>query len=748
MELKNEQDHLGSVRRWITDFLKKEETEIALLEERTGTEYKKAGGTYSQEYENVFFNLSVMKKRREEFTEAYGKPYFGRIDFRARTQAEKETLYIGKHSVVDPDTADYLVTDWRAPISDLYYSGTLGRSEYKAPGGFIEGDFSLKRRFTYTKDELPLIDRYFDEGDSIITPQSEGEGNVLDDEFLRINLEESSGEKLKEIVATIAKEQNEIIRAEKNIPIILQGAAGAGKTTVALHRLSYLLYKHRDTLTDMDVCIIAPNRLFLEYISEVLPDLGSNGVIQTTFEDLVLKETGLKKYNLTRDEILKSVLEGDEAGILLSKVSGIKGSYSFTEVIRAMADDYRDSIIPDTGIEASGEILYTSDELRKLFSESLSHLNITERLKMLESYTKKNLKERREKAAVSLTSSYDRKVRVIKNIYEGSEKEKRAKIIEVYDERDRIIKELPSESSKALKSWFKSCRMKKIPELYSHYIMDTEFMEKALADAGIETSPEEFKMITGSEKDKITGDDLGPIMYLKILTEGPGKIFSHIVVDEAQDYSPIEAEVIRNLSRQDSVTMVGDLAQGIYSYKGIRQWSDLSPVFRGNESFRQLKQSYRSTVEIIEEANITLKKMDKNIKEAVPVLRHGKKPERIEYRDGELPGIIRKIEETMAKEGRNTLALVTRAEGEAMEVHKILKKDFPEMVLSVGKNSDIHAKSLKRIIMPSYMTKGLEFDCVVLIDEDLFSDSDLDLSLKYVSLTRALHLEYILKKKQ
>jgi DNA helicase-2/ATP-dependent DNA helicase PcrA len=200
--------------------------------------------------------------------------------------------------------------DWRSPLADLYYSGTQGETFYESPSGKINGELLLKRKFLI-KDEN-LIDA-FDEGINQIILKAgidNSEESALMDEFLRINLEANVNHKLKDIVATIQKEQNDIIRAEKNKPLIVQGSAGSGKTTVALHRLAYLLYRYKNRLSGEDILVIAPNKLFLDYISEVLPNLGADNIKQKTFDEMALNFLKLdNKRFITKDEKLANVIE-------------------------------------------------------------------------------------------------------------------------------------------------------------------------------------------------------------------------------------------------------------------------------------------------------------------------------------------------------------------------------------------------------------------------------------------------------
>ncbi len=740
-ELELEQKYLNEVRQFIEEYGQIKLEELNVLQAKADRLYKQSGGTFSQEYELTFNSIELAKARQGQFQESREKPYFGRIDFRERLSHEPDHLYIGKHSVRDNDsTADYVI-DWRAPVAELYYSGTMGRNEFKAPGGYIEGDLSLKRRYTYTKAGQPVIDRYFDEGDQILVGGDLGEGKALQDEFLRINLEESSTEKLKEIVATIAREQNAIIRAQKNIPLIVQGAAGAGKTTVALHRLAYLLYHYKDSMKGSDVCIIAPNRLFLDYISEILPDLGSKDVVQTTLEDIILKELKIKTYTWNKDDILKSILEAPpEEARLNGEMSRLKGSRGYMDLLEAMHREKEREESQRGPIVVADEVLYSADEIQRLYTKDLLYLPLNQRRREIQTYCTRNIKKRTDKITKAIEHHYAKKVASLKNIYRDDEAMMRQRIIETYARRDGVLKNLPQLAKAKIKEYFTEFKEESVLGVYDRYLHNEEFLRNYLSISEILRN----RLLKFDAKN-IEADDLSSLMYLFIRINGTKHSWSHIVVDEAQDYTLLQLDVIRQLAKQDSMTLVGDLAQGIYSYRAISDWDQARALFTGGVDYYELRKSYRSTMEIIQEANKTLRQMNLPLEEAIPVLRHGRSPVKKTYRDkAELLSLLGQVEAAMAADQRNTLAIVTKTFAEAKALYAKLRDHVPGLELI---DEDQRKSALKKVVIPSYMTKGLEFDCVVLMDSASFSDKTLDLRLKYVALTRALHLEYILMAK-
>ena len=252
------------------------------------------------------------------------------------------------------------------------------------------------------------------------------------------------------------------------------------------------------------------------------------------------------------------------------------------------------------------------------------------------------------------------------------------------------------------------------------------------------------------ENNIIDEDDLATLLYIRVLLEGveEKEKFSHIVVDEAQDYSPFQVYLVSKYSKGNSLTLVGDLAQGIYYYKGIKTWEDITKdIFNNDATYVQLTQSYRSTVEIIDFASGALKAQNLGLKNALPVLRHGDKPEIIKIdKDEDYVIEVDKIIDTVIEKGKNSVALITKDIDEATKLFKLLKKkskyDFQQIK---GKEKKVESNYL---IIPSYLTKGLEFDCSIIINpsKDRYQNNLLDQRLLYVSLTRALHFEYILIK--
>ncbi|MBV7273249.1 AAA family ATPase [Clostridiaceae bacterium UIB06] len=742
-----EKKNLKETKIWINKELGKIQEDDKQLKGKIDALRKQSKGKYNEELETKEKLYAITHKNVQKYNEAQKQPYFGRIDFR-EYRREKEIFYIGKFGIGDLETGDEKVIDWRSPIADLYYSGTFGESFYRAPMGIISGELSLKRKFIIKDSEL--IDA-FDEGiNEIILKSSNEEGNALIDEYLRINLEQSVSSKLKDVVATIQKEQNDIIRADKNKVLIVQGSAGSGKTTVALHRLAYLLYKYKEKLSGEDILVIAPNKLFLDYISDVLPDLGVDNVRQNTFEGIALEVLGLKSKIYSKDKKLSEILESKENGELkfITNSSKLRGTIGFKSIIdryiRYM--EIRDLEIED--IKVDHYVLFDKKEIQRLYAKDVVHLSLNKRKDEIKRYFTLKIDEKIKSILDKIDFSYEYQIaRIKKSMEDGSERRK--KLIELYDERDNKKNEIKIQAKKNFDGYFNKWKQVDTRKLYIDFFNNEEIFKevtsekipKALADYMKE------ELNSNYENGIIDSDDLAAMLYIKLKIEGlPEKFkYKHTVIDEAQDYSVFQIAVLKELVENNSLTIVGDVGQGIYYYKGIENWEKLiDEVFSKDATYVQLTQSYRSTVEIIEFANKVLEKQNNKIKPAIPVLRHGKVPEVIEFKTNkEFGERIDKIVKEVENINKKSIAIIGRTYGECKKIKEHLKK-YSEFDWDIVKDTDKNLK-LEKIIIPSYMTKGLEFDCTVIYNcnEENYGEEELDKKILYVALTRALHLEYV-----
>lgn len=733
------------------DFIQNEIEKITLndnmLKEKVMDLKKQSKGRYSEELDTYNKLYEITHETLKNYSNSYENPYFARIDFK-EAKRDKETYYIGKVGIENSTEGEEKVIDWRAPIADLYYSGTYGDCYYIAPIGVINGKLQLKRKFLLRNGELKDA---FDEGINEIILKNKQDGQSLIDEFLKVNLEESVAGKLKEVVATIQKEQNDIIRAEKNSAIFIQGSAGSGKTTVALHRLAFLLYKYTETLKPKEVLVLAPNKLFLDYIGDVLPELGVTGIVQRTFEEIAKEILGVKCKIYTKEQKLSHILESNEEIKYIVNASKVKNSMTFKEIM----DRYLTLITNlDADIESitvDNYILFDRKEIRRLFLKDMSSFSINRRKKEIRRYLGNKLQGKINEVKDKIDFTYEYSINKIKKTLEDSP-ERRAKLVELYEERDLKKKELGKKAENAFKSFFEAWIVEDTSSLYYKAFKDQELFN-IISDGIIPAKLKDYmlnEIILNEENNIIDEDDLIPMLYLKLKIEDVPKAydFSHIVIDEAQDYSLFCFEVIKLLCSKGSYTIVGDVSQGIYNYRGIDSLEGaLKEVFKGKGRYIPLTLSYRSTVEIIDFANVVLRKQLNYIEPAKPVLRHGEKPHIVKYDSYvDFSKNVDAIYNKMQKEGRKSIAIVGKTYEDCRKLKEQLKK-HSSVTWNLIKDKE-KVLNTQNVIVPSYMTKGLEFDCTIIYDvsSSVYNDSEGDKKLLYVALTRALHNEFIFYK--
>ena len=500
------------------------------------------------------------KDELEKVQQVSKVPYFGRVDFLEDGKVEKEVEYIGKFGLYDALTGKLLVLDWRTPMANIYYSGIDEKVAYHAPGEIVEGKMLLKRRYVIEEGELTEIHDEKTLQDNLLDSVTQGS------EFLIESLNKSTSGRLKEIVATIQKEQNQIIRSESYLPLIVQGVAGSGKTTIALHRMAYLIYNNQNSLAHY--MVVAPNKLFLNYIADILPDLGVESVMQTTFEDWAFMQLGKGiKRCAGKDKLDTLLVEEAESARLLALASKLRGSIVFQKVIDLAFKQLERKLLPPGGVCYEDIVLISEREILKIFLVSNATLPLKERVKLLGDYIKKRLKDREEEIKAALEDQCAKKLRCIKEGAKNIE-DVRPQIIATYDERDEKIKGLKKWIPAYTKEYIKRINVPTPLAFYEALLADREqlisWLDKKIAKEDLLVI---LPAIENNIHDKkVETEDLGPLLYIQYRINGlkEEKQYAHIVVDEAQDLDEMKLVVLRKLSSNDAFTLVGDLAQGIY----------------------------------------------------------------------------------------------------------------------------------------------------------------------------------------
>ena len=661
------------------------------------------------------------------------KPYFARIDFKASGE-EKEKLYIGKLSILDSKEQKPIIIDWRAPISNLYYDGRVGKSHYDSPGGKVEGEISLKRQYFI---ENQVLEKYSD-----IDLKT-------NDELLQVALEEKADDRLKNIVATIQGEQNNIIRADMNKALIVQGVAGSGKTTIALHRIAYLIYNWDKEFDPDNFMIIAPNKFFLNYISNVLPDLGVENVKQYTFEDLAYEIIGKKLKISDSNEKLVTIVNkefddinhGDVDTIIAE--SKLKSSIEFKNVVDAYLKSLENNYLPKEDFVLENVRIMRYDNIQKLFSETYKDLDFEKRINEVKKHIFSKIKNNKEIIEQTIMQKRTLKINKVLKDNTLSEDEKRQKRIEIFEESEGVLKKLEKDDINIVNFYFNKICKKDCLELYKDFIENFVFDYVDNEIIGSYLVRNTMKNLNNGE---ITFEDLAPIIYLyyKVFGSKVKKSLRHVIVDEAQDYGEFQFSVLKTILKSNSMTILGDIAQGVHSYRGIENWKKFMDVeFPENDAvYTTLEKTYRTTKDIMYKANEVIDKLPEFEKQYIikgePVI---DRPDsiKIEMKENEdeiIKEISNKIDEYLTK-GYKSIAIIGKDIDECKLIKKKLEKEGKKIKLIQSKDSEYNAGIS---IVPSYLAKGLEFDSVMLfnVNETKYTNSVLDIKLLYVAITRAM----------
>jgi len=602
------------------------------------------------------------------------KPYFGRIDFVDPENDRRATYYIGK-AVIYEDPADPVVIDWRAPISSVYYEQNLGKCRYKVPR---EGSFEidLQRKRTYEIDENGVTDFY----DSEV---------VANDELLTKYLSKSKRNVLSEIIATIQQEQNEVIRINPHHNVLIQGSAGSGKTTVAMHRISYILYNYEREFDPRDFYIIGSNRLLLNYITGVLPDLDVYDIPQYTMEELFVKLL----YEEWDDS--KRVKKIDKTDISV----GIKGQSAWFNDLEEFCEKALWEYVPqqDIRLKENNHILLHQDDIKKLLQEMKGRTikDIYDRLKDI-------LISRLETEMFGKGLSYSQEMQKRMYSFYESYFSRRTPKDSVFDIYDRFIKSQLNNGKKFIYD-------ENEPDLYD--LASLAFIYKRLKET-------------------------------EVIREA-----CHVVIDEAQDFGISVYRALKYCMSKCTFTIMGDVAQNINLGCGLGDWEELKQVMLPDEYdyFGLLRKSYRNTVEISEFATNILRHGSFPVYPVEPIIRHGKEVDIIceKNRTKWLESIASILVEW--KKDYETIAVICKDLKESVEVsnklNEILSEKFQiENYVNLFDENNVELSN-KVTVLPIEYSKGLEFDSVIIADasKNSYPKEDGYAKLLYVAVTRALH---------
>ncbi|AZU64971.1 RNA polymerase recycling motor HelD [Neobacillus mesonae] len=689
----------------------------------------------STSYTDLLANASFLELAQSELKRleaVLGKPYFSRIDFTSHSTKKEETLYIGKVSLFDRVTQQPIIVDWRSPIANVYYDGRLGEVSYDAYGETQTGYLSLKRQYDIVDGLLKEI------RDIDLTTH---------DELLQKSLSGKADNRLTEIVATIQNEQNEVIRASLTTPIIVQGAAGSGKTTIALHRISYFLYSFGFTFPPEKLMILAPNRLFIEYISAVLPELGVNKINQTTYIDFMRSCLGQKIKLFSPNSKLMKLLDGNGTNKTIQWVSSYKGSLQFKELINRYVNDLENNLAPREDFVLENSILIKGIRLTTLFLKEYTYLPIYKRLGKIKSLLEDDVKKKKSMMLTNLNKKYE--VALDKLLYNRrmDPEKRKQKVVALMEKKEQRKKRIEQESKVAVKKYMEAFDMKDIFTLYKELMTSPEKIQQystALSNQECKVLSKYCQRIFHRGAYEL--EDLAPIFYMKAKLEGIEEKYKmrSVFIDEAQDYSYFQFSALKEGFETDLFTIVGDLAQGIHSYRGLNSWVPVLKDIFPNANYQALQKSYRTTVEIMNLANDILLLIDQDLPKVQPVIRHGHKPRYRMIDPMNLDQVTLQLEQDISllkDEELHSIAIIGRTDRDCLKIQQFLENSPLPIQLLEEKQE---MKKGHIVILPSYLSKGLEFDAVMLVClEEPYSQVDLDIKLLYVSMTRPMHRLYL-----
>lgn len=617
----------------------------------------------------------TIDRKLAEFTKLKESPYFGKVNFEDDGYAEQ--IYVGRYGLTPEGSFDAAIVDWRAPVASLFYKGTLGETSYKSPNGEVPVDILARRQIMIKKGKL---EGFFD-----------SDVDVKDD-ILQMILSSNAGEKLKDIVMTIQKEQDEIIREERMKVVVVNGVAGSGKTTIALHRVAYLLYNFREQLGDK-VLILGPNDIFIDYIGDVLPTLGESNVNQQTFAHFAINEIGLNEPVVDFTAYLEEVLKGNEE--IINEIK-YKAGEEFISILDKKCEELEANYFDFKPAKFFDEEVVSLEEINELFEKHYKYMPLFRRSQKVKRVITSKLKDKRDELVRNLNVEV---------------KEKLASL----SEEQLVIEQNNIEFQRRI-------RVREIVR---------ELMEqKNNLDAWIdnESIVDIYKEFTNTEQ--LSYLDLPAILYLMIKLDGKKtkQDIKHIVIDEAQDYSMLQFIVLKELTGCRSYTIVGDANQRLIKVEEEPAMLKLKSLFGGFVKNYALNKSYRSTFQIMEYAS---KLLDENA--IVPFVRKGKYDvEEVEVNDqDDLIDTILESLEDYDDENYDNIAIITKDKEELKKIAPELKK-FTKL-LAFDREDIIYRGG--KVIVPSYYAKGLEFDGVIIVN---FDDNTEDL-VKYIMATRALH---------
>ncbi len=680
-------------------------------------------------------------------------PYFGRIDFREEGLEETEQVYIGVSSFLDSDGMNFLIYDWRTPIASMYYDFEPGPADYDTPGGHIKGMIDLKRQYQIAGDQLQNV------FDTSLT---------IGDEVLQQALGKGSDNVMKSIVATIQKEQNAIIRDDQSRMLIVQGVAGSGKTSAALQRVAYLLYKHRERLKADQIVLFSPNPMFNSYVSTVLPELGEENMLQMTFQEYLdhwLGEAFAVEDSFDQMEYVLSRRNDPDYEARLAAIQ-FKASERYLQALQHYVKGLQREGMRFNAIIFRERELISAEAMRNKFYSYDPAVNLSNRIAMLEDWLLRELSaleaaEREEPwvrdeldyldkdhyAAAYRKLHKEARVFLFTEQYEGASDQERELDEGQFDYGDReeelLRRMVVKEQFKPLRRTVREKRFVDMVGLYRQLFEGAESFQRMTGETEV---PHAYwsticrQTIAMLDREELFYEDATPYLYVKELVEDTrtNTQIRHVFVDEGQDYSMFQYAFLKKLFPRAKMTVLGDFSQAIF-VQSTELHGEASPLVAlyGEAETRwfTLLRGYRSTREIVE----FTKSLLIQAKDVVPFNRSGNKPilYLVTTNEERVAGIKEHLEALRA-EGHHSIGIITKTMAESQGAFHSLTNAGCQGLKLVTKTTPTFEKGA--LVLPAYLAKGVEFDAVILYDAS--SDTygrESERKLFYTACTRAMH---------
>ncbi|WP_165007071.1 MULTISPECIES: RNA polymerase recycling motor HelD [unclassified Enterococcus] len=667
---------------------------------------------HEQELLLKYHTLDAQQKRLQTLEVMENNPYFARIDF--KEESETETLYLGIASLRDL-TEDTIVIDWRAPIANLYYEGEIGTAFYETDTEKIDVDLQLKRQFKIKDGKiLSMVDT----------------SEVINDDFLLEILDDASSAHMKNIVSTIQKAQNAIIRDTTSKVMLIEGIAGSGKTSALLQRIAFLLYHNRKWLDAENVLLFSPNHLFSDYISTVLPSLGESGVPTQTFKNYLaqlLPEFSLIEEDQQENGFLSG--EKDPIQLLKSGLTLVEQIDAYIQTITGFGPLFRD-------MKINGRTILSKESIRQWYQETNELLPLHQRLSLLQTKLLKKLgglqkDETRQQWVKDLAEEQLQDLYATDPNLEYTEQKEKSL-------RKKLANQIVRKKFRRVHRGIDQYQFVNMTKQYLHFLQSVP--TDLLSRHGISDSvwQERLSEVRTHLRQRELKQEDAVLFFLLMRRTYPVLVAQkarYIFVDEMQDFAPSQAALLQAIYPKANLTFCGDLNQNVFGNETIV--GSLDRLFTDREVTRfQLTTSYRSTKEITDFANHFLSKEDR----VETTARKGDVPRIIQgmTREADLNWLAETLEHSDGKARYWRTAIIGKTQEECQQLYDQLPEKLKEQVQLILDEGDFMKRSI--VLLPAFLAKGLEFDRVFLwnIDADHFY-SEQDKLILYTMCTRAMH---------